>query len=202
MLEVTVELDNRAKNHRLRLMVPSGIAAAEKSYAEGQFDVLERDIRLPDAEGFKEPPYPTHPMWNFCGTSDGEHGLAVLNDGLTEYEVVDDADRTIAVTLLRTFGTFVFGRPTPDSQCLGTHTYRFAILPAPRWMGRLAHRGADPQLHLPRPGARKRADKGRRNRTFAGCSPSPTRASCSPPSSAARTARASCCACGTRSRRR
>ena len=68
-------------------------------------------------------------MWNFCGTGDGTHGLAVLNDGLTEYEVADDAERTIAVTLMRTFGTFVFGRPTPDSQCLGDHTYRFALLP-------------------------------------------------------------------------
>jgi alpha-mannosidase len=129
VLEVTAELDNRAENHRLRIMLPSGIAAAENSYAEGQFDVLERAIRLPDATGWKEPPYATHPMWSFCGASDGANGLAVLNDGLTEYEVVDDADRTIAVTLLRTFGTFVFGRPTPDSQCPGRHTYRFGIHP-------------------------------------------------------------------------
>ena len=129
LAEVTVQLTNHARNHRLRLMMPSGLPAAARSYAEGQFDVLERDIALFDATGWKEAPYPTHPMWNFCGTSDGTHGLAVLNDGLTEYEVVDDAERTIAVTLMRTFGTFVFGRPTPDSQCLGDHTYRFALLP-------------------------------------------------------------------------
>jgi hypothetical protein len=129
LAEVTVHLNNQAKNHRLRIMFPSDLPKATRSYAEGQFDVLERDIALPDATGFKEPPYPTHPMWNFCGTSDGTHGLAVLNDGLTEYEVVDDAPRTVAVTLMRTFGTFVFGRPTPGSQCLGEHTYRFALLP-------------------------------------------------------------------------
>ncbi len=127
--EVTVHLDNRARNHRLRILFPSGLGNASRSFAEGQFDVLERPVRMHDATGWKEAPYPTQPMWNFCGTLDGDRGLAVLNDGLTEYEVVDDAARTIAVTLIRSFGTFTFGRPTPGSQCLGEHTYRFALYP-------------------------------------------------------------------------
>jgi len=129
LLEVAVELDNRARDHRLRLMIPSALPKAEFSFAEGQFDVLARPIRLPEAAGWKEPPYPTHPMWNFVDVSDGSDGVAILNDGLTEYEVVDDETRTIAITLIRAFGKFVFGRPTPEAQCLGRHEYRFAIFP-------------------------------------------------------------------------
>ena len=129
VLDVTVNLDNTAKDHRLRILFPSGIYKAESSFAEGQFDVLKRPIKLPQSEGWKEPPYSTHPMWNFVDVSDGEIGFAIINDGLTEYEVVDDRARTIAITLLRTFGKFVFERPTPDSQCLGEHCYRFALFP-------------------------------------------------------------------------
>lgn len=131
LLEVAVELDNRAKDHRLRMMLPSALPKAEFSFAEGQFDVLARPIRLPDAAGWKEPPYPTHPMWNFVDVSDGSNGVAILNDGLTEYEVVDDEPRTLAITLIRAFGKFVFGRPTPEAQCPGRHEYRFAIFPHP-----------------------------------------------------------------------
>lgn len=128
-VEVAVALENRATDHRLRLLLPTGLPAAKTSHAEGQFDVLERPIETPDPTGWKEPPYTTHPMWNFVDVSDGEHGFAVINDGLTEYEVIDDAPRTLAITLLRCFGKFTFGRPTPEAQCPGRHVYRFALVP-------------------------------------------------------------------------
>jgi len=129
LVEIEIELDNRAENHRLRVLFPSGLTRAEYSYADGQFDVLKRPIKLPDPAGWKEPPYPTHPLWNFVDVSDGEQGLAVINNGLIEYEVRDDTDRTICITLLRTFGAFVYGRPTPEAQCLGKHRYALGILP-------------------------------------------------------------------------
>jgi hypothetical protein len=131
-LGVTLRLTNTAENHRLRIMFPTGLSRATHSIADGQFDVLERPIQLPDATGWKEPPYPTHPMWSFVDVFDGEAGLAVINGGLIEYEVLDEPARTIAITLLRAFGTFVFGRPTPGAQCKGTHLYRFALLPHQR----------------------------------------------------------------------
>jgi alpha-mannosidase len=126
---VDVRLTNTAENHRLRILFPTGLSQAQFSTADGQFDVLQRPIALPDATGWKEPPYPTQPMWNWVEINDGSRGLAVINDGLIEYEAVDDAPRTIAVTLLRAFGTFVFGQPTPGSQCLGDHIYRFMLYP-------------------------------------------------------------------------
>ena len=53
---------------------------------------------------------------------------------------MDDAVRTIAITLLRAFGKFVWGRPTPGAQCLGQHFYRFALVP---------HRGTWVEAGLP-----------------------------------------------------
>lgn len=129
LLEVNVSLDNRARDHRLRVIFPSGIKEAKHSFAGGQFDVLRRPIRLPGSEGWKEPPYPTHPMWDFVDVSDGQNGLAVISSGLIEYEVKDDPERSIAVTLVRAFGKFVFGRPTPGSQCPGLQKYRFTLYP-------------------------------------------------------------------------
>ena len=129
MLDIAVTIDNRARDHRLRVCFPSDLSKAMHSFAEGQFDVLTRPIKLPDSLGWKEAPYPTHPMWNFVDVSDGENGLAVMNDGLIEYEVKDDARRTIVLTLIRAYGKFVFDRPTPEAQCLGKHTYRFALRP-------------------------------------------------------------------------
>ncbi|MBX7247122.1 MAG: hypothetical protein K1X53_16615 [Candidatus Sumerlaeaceae bacterium] len=132
-LQVRVEINNKAKDHRLRFMMPSGVSKATHSFAEGQFDVLKRPITLPDSEGWKEKPYPTHPMWNFVDVSDGRDGFGVINDGLIEYEIVDDDSRTVAVTLLRAFGKFIYSRPTPGSQCQGEHYYKFAIYPHTGW---------------------------------------------------------------------
>lgn len=129
VVDIQMELGNIARDHRMRVLFPSGISNATLSTADGQYDVLERPIQLPDATGWKEKPFPTHPMWSFVDVSDGNNGLGIISDGLIEYEVMDNAERTIAITLLRGFGKFVFGRPTPGSQCLGTHVYRFRICP-------------------------------------------------------------------------
>jgi 2-O-(6-phospho-alpha-D-mannosyl)-D-glycerate hydrolase len=128
-LKLTVKIENTAKDHRLRVLFPSGIFRAEHSFADGQFDLLKRPIMHVDPEGWKEPPYTRHPMWSFVDVNDGDNGLAVISDGLIEYEVDDDVDRTIMITLLRAFGKFIYKRPAPESQCQGAHEYRFSILP-------------------------------------------------------------------------
>jgi alpha-mannosidase len=60
-------------------------------------------------------------------------GLAVLHEGLSEYEVIDDATRSIALTLLRCFGTagapFETYEPDPLAQCQGTQRFRYAVYP-------------------------------------------------------------------------
>ncbi|MDP6381501.1 MAG: glycosyl hydrolase-related protein, partial [Phycisphaerae bacterium] len=57
-------------------------------------------------------------------------GLAVLNDGIPEFEVTDDARRTIALTLLRCVGPSIGDDETEDeSQLIGSHEYRYALCP-------------------------------------------------------------------------
>ena len=141
-VDITTELENTARDHRLRVLFPSGIHS-EYSYAEGQYDVVQRPIQLPDPNAYQiEKPCPTHPQQSFVDVNDGEVGLAVINKGLPEYEVKDDASRTIALTLLRGVDQISRGdlltRPggnagwpckTPGGQCLGKHTFHYALAP-------------------------------------------------------------------------
>lgn len=132
-LDVTVKLNNTAKDHRLRVLFPTFLAATT-SQAGSQFDVLTREITLEDTSTWVEPMPHTHPHRQFMDISDGTLGLGILTEGLMEYEVSDDASRTIAITLLRAFQqrNSVRGIEYPeqkDSQCLGEFEARFAIYP-------------------------------------------------------------------------
>ncbi len=135
VVNFTTRIDNTVKDHRLRVLFPSGIAQARVSAAEGQFDVVERPICLPDTSAWKEQAYSTHPQLGFVDVSDGKVGLAILNEGLPEYAVLDDAQRTIALTLLRCVGRSIGeDYEQKGGQCLGVHEFRYALYPhAGRW---------------------------------------------------------------------
>lgn len=137
-LEVRTKVDNRCRNHRLRVAFPAGIEASH-SRAEAAFDVVGREIvRGPDNPYYnrENPQYPCH---RFVDMSDGEVGLALINDGIREYEVKDDDDRTLYLTLLR--GYVFRNSPIIDrwdvypemelSQSLGENEWRYAIYPHP-----------------------------------------------------------------------
>lgn len=143
MLEFSTWIDNTAKSHRLRVLFPSGIKNAKTAEAESPFDVVSRPILPIDKndlnlcggdflDGTKHAPVCTHPQTNFMDISDGKNGLAVINSGMGEYEVKDDKERTVALTLLRTYPklkimhTFLAAK---DAQCLGEGTFRYALLP-------------------------------------------------------------------------
>ncbi|MCL5995088.1 MAG: glycosyl hydrolase-related protein [Chloroflexi bacterium] len=128
-LDIAMSLDNRARNHRLRVLFPTNIETSV-SHADGAFDVVERSIRQPDSHDWREPQLGTYPHHSFVSVGDEAGGLAVLTAGTPEYEVIDEPRRTVAVTLLRAFGRGA-GEPHEyiDSQELGTHTYRLALYP-------------------------------------------------------------------------
>jgi len=99
-LRVAHELDNRARDHRLRahFPLPSTVSGSD---AECAFAVVHRGLT---AEGGPlEHGLPTFPSRRFVDASDGNRGLALLHDGLLEYEVVGDG-RELALTLLRSVG--------------------------------------------------------------------------------------------------
>ncbi|MDO8585958.1 MAG: glycoside hydrolase family 38 C-terminal domain-containing protein [Armatimonadota bacterium] len=135
-LEVKTVWDNNCRNHRLRVFFPTGIAA-KTSNAEAAFDVVQRDIDRPEGSPFYETPNPTHPHYRFVEVNDGKAGFAVLNDGLREYEVTDNEDRAIAVTLLRSYMMSLCTvtarwevHPEQElAQCIGPQERRYAIYP-------------------------------------------------------------------------
>jgi alpha-mannosidase len=142
-LDFRTEVDNRARDHRLRVHFPSPVHT-QWSEAEGTFDVVRRPLGVPaDTGDWVEQPVPTHPQKAFVNVSDGAAGLMVINRGLPEYEVLLEADgsATVALTLLRCVGWLSRddypcrkghagpALETPEAQCLGRHVFEYAVVP-------------------------------------------------------------------------
>jgi mannosylglycerate hydrolase len=99
-LRVHVELDHRVRDHRLRAHFPLP-ATVDGSHAECAFAVVHRGLT---AEGGPhEFGLPTFVSRRFVDCSADDRGLALLHDGLLEYEVARDGDG-LALTLLRATG--------------------------------------------------------------------------------------------------
>jgi len=142
-LELEVTFENRACDHRLRIVFPAGIRV-ENSYSDTPFDVTPHPTRprpVPPQRWIEDPPR-QFPQTTFVDVSDGKHGLAVLSTGTPEYEVGDDERGEVKITLLRAFG-YLGGEDelqtirggggphmsTPLGQVPGRHVFRLAVLP-------------------------------------------------------------------------
>ncbi len=100
MVRVHTELDHRCRDHRLRVHFPLP-RTVTSSHAECAFAVVERGLT---AEGGPhETPLPTFVSRRFVDASDGSEGVAILHDGLLEYELVGEGSE-LALTLLRATG--------------------------------------------------------------------------------------------------
>ncbi len=143
-IDITTMIENRCMDHRLRVFFPSGARDCMNSLAEGQFDIIRREIKSINpilGNGMKEVPPVTHPTQGVIIVKGKTRGLAIATRGLTEYEVRADKERTIAITLLRAVGwlsrddlhmrIFPAGPaiPTPEAQCLGRYVYHYSIIP-------------------------------------------------------------------------
>lgn len=132
-LRLSVRVDNRSRDHRLRLHVRLP-RPADTSAAEGQFAVVTRGLTAEG--GWGETPIPTFPASGFVDAG----GVALLLDRPSEYELVDDGAE-LAVTLLRSVGRLsrnvhpYRSEPagpqleTPQAQCLGESATSLAVLP-------------------------------------------------------------------------
>ncbi len=159
---------NTVKDHRLRILFPTGIRT-DKSYTESPFDVVEHMIRpepyddddIPEhlkrlLIGAREPePITTFPQGSFVDLSDGKSGFAVINSGLTEYEIIEE-NSTIALTLFRAIGWLAKGDLitrigdagpailTPEAQCLREMEFNYAIyIHRGNWLEGEVHRYAE-----------------------------------------------------------
>ncbi len=163
-VDIKTVVQNNAEDHRLRVLFPTGLKT-EFSYAEGHFDVVKRPVKplptevpeevinflkdlglwadLPEKpERWIEDPPSTHPHQTFIDINDGKTGVAVMNKGLPEYEVLEGEEEVmIALTLLRCVGWLsrpdLEARrgnagpmvPTPEAQCPGRHVFEYAVAP-------------------------------------------------------------------------
>jgi alpha-mannosidase len=142
--DIETEVDNRASDHRLRVLFLSGIQA-DHTHAEQHFGVVKRPIALPQHDGtWMETPAATYPQKTFVDVSDGARGLMLANRGLPEYEALreDDGTVTIALTLLRCVGWLSRGTDlktrrgpagpsleAPGAQMLGRWSFQYAVIP-------------------------------------------------------------------------
>jgi len=166
-VEVVTRFENTCKNHRLRVMFPTYLKA-KTCHVENAFDVVEREVVFGRKSPWKDSKAPTFPMHRFVDVSDGKTGLAVVNDGLREYQVTPDDDRAIAITLMRAFEvslTTVSKRwdihpEMPGSQCFSAHEFRYRVVPHKgTWDKAGLFREAD-RLMLPLEPAQAGAHKG------------------------------------------
>ena len=158
MLEVKVRVSNQARDHRLRVAFPTHIEA-KVSHAMGHFNVDERPIGRDYVKGLRDGEMSTLPMQNFVDLSDGKNGLAILNKELIEYEVSEDESRTLYLTLLRCMEVNICteGRcatvetGAEGAQCLGEHTFQYAIYPhAGSWAQAEVYEATEQYLYPPR----------------------------------------------------
>ena len=129
-LFVQVTVDNNVKDHRLRVLFPTGVRA-DTWWVDQAFDLIEREIELdPACVDDKELPVPEKNMWAVAALVDKKAGLAfVSGGGLHEAAAHDDVERTLAITLLRSFARPVATDGQPGGQIQGQHTFTFALAP-------------------------------------------------------------------------
>ena len=126
-LHVATTICNQAKDHRVRVVMPTGLNTSTH-LADSAFEVVKRNNRHNDTW---TNPCGCERQQCFAAMEDETNGLLVANRGLYEYEVLADEENAIAVTLLRSvaemgdWGYF----PTPKAQQIGTFTLEFEVVP-------------------------------------------------------------------------
>lgn len=125
MVKIKTTFDNQAKDHRVRILFPTGYKTATHK-GDSIFEIAERNNHPSDS--WQNPSNCQHQQY-FASVDDGETGLTVGNIGLNEYELVEE-DTTLAITLLR--GTGELGDwgyfPTPEAQCLGVSETEVCVM--------------------------------------------------------------------------
>jgi alpha-mannosidase/mannosylglycerate hydrolase len=129
-VEVATTVDNRVKDHRLRVLFPTGATTAKSYLSDSAFDVVERPIGFrADHHLGRELSVETTPQQTWTSVDDGTRGLMVVASGLHESAVRDRDDRSIALTLFRSTRRTVTTDGQPLGQLQGELSFRYWIVP-------------------------------------------------------------------------
>lgn len=143
-IDVEARLGNHADDHRVRVLIPTPFTT-DTVLADTQFGSLTRPVQDEamanwEEEGWKEAPLPVWNLLNYAVLQERRNGMALFTEGLREFEVTGERQKTFALTLLR--GVGVLGKedlllrpgrpsgikmPVPDSQMRGQLTCRFSL---------------------------------------------------------------------------
>lgn len=143
-IDVEARLGNHADDHRVRVLIPTPFTA-DTVLADTQFGSLTRPVQDEamanwQEEGWKEAPLPVWNLLNYAVLQERRNGMALFTEGLREFEVTGERQKTFALTLLR--GVGVLGKedlllrpgrpsgikmPVPDSQMRGQLTCRISL---------------------------------------------------------------------------
>jgi alpha-mannosidase len=123
-LDIVTTVDNQAGDHRLRVQLPTGIASAY-AVAGMPFD----DVRRPPNGDTSVLPFQGR-----VTVTDGKRGLMIASDDIFEYQLSDDSESTLALTLMRATDQLGCGFTNPEhalptAQCLGKRTFRYSLIP-------------------------------------------------------------------------
>ena len=137
VIDVKMSFTNTAKDHRLRVLFPTEIKS-DGVFTAAPFDCVKHALYTNDTDKRR-------PNSGYIAVTDGKDGLAVLNEGLYEYEHKNDEKSTLALTVLRSTDNFLCGvggtswgrNPdkiakewlSPEAECLGENEAHFAICP-------------------------------------------------------------------------
>ncbi len=141
-LDIHTEIENRARDHRLRVHFAAPFAAKQAT-CDGHFEVVNRPVETPPYdETWVEQPRPEMPQRAFTLIRSTDGGLLIANRGLPEVAVLSQSNGNaeIALTLLRCIGwlsrdDFATRRghagpmlETPGAQMIGRWCFDYAIL--------------------------------------------------------------------------
>ncbi|MCG3147944.1 MAG: Mannosylglycerate hydrolase [Verrucomicrobiae bacterium] len=130
VVDVETTVENTAEDHRLKVLFPTDVIA-NTYLAHHPYDFVERPIALdPQTTSWQEMEQAEKPFLGLQAVGGGRRGLAFISGGgLHEGGVVDDARRTLQVTLLRAFRKTVSTGGERDGLEPGRLVYRYALLP-------------------------------------------------------------------------
>ena len=147
-IDVHLEMENTAYDHRMRLMI-NGHVETNQSIADTPFGTIARPVTDPNLstwkkKAWKEEPTGIYPMLHFVNINDNAKSVTVHTKGIKEYEIVGSESKSIALTLFRAVG--YLGKPdllrrpgvasgnqftyieTPDSQLQKKLTFKCSIV--------------------------------------------------------------------------